>query len=74
LENLDTEVDINRAWETIRGNTKISAKESLDYCELQKNKPWFDEGCSQSLEQKKQAKRLQDPRERTGDKLNNINQ
>jgi hypothetical protein len=25
LENLDTEIDINRAWETIRGNIKISA-------------------------------------------------
>jgi hypothetical protein len=27
LENLDAEVDINRAWETIRENVKISAKE-----------------------------------------------
>jgi hypothetical protein len=25
LENLDTEVDINKAWETIRENIKISA-------------------------------------------------
>jgi hypothetical protein len=31
LEELDTEMDINRAWETIRGSTKISAKESLGY-------------------------------------------
>jgi hypothetical protein len=29
LEHLDTEVDINRAWETIRENIKISAKQSL---------------------------------------------
>jgi hypothetical protein len=28
LENLEDEVDINRAWETIRENIKISAKES----------------------------------------------
>ncbi|PNF23403.1 hypothetical protein B7P43_G12243 [Cryptotermes secundus] len=28
LENLETEVDVNKAWETIRGNTKMSAKES----------------------------------------------
>jgi hypothetical protein len=28
LENLDVEVDINRAWETIRENIKISAKAS----------------------------------------------
>jgi hypothetical protein len=44
LENLDVEVDINRVWETtrIRENIKISAKESLDYYELKKHKPWFD--------------------------------
>jgi hypothetical protein len=45
LENLDPEVDINRAWETIRENIKISTKESLCYCELKKHSPWFDEGC-----------------------------
>jgi hypothetical protein len=49
-------VDINRAWETIRENIKISAKESLGYCELKKHKPWFDEGCSKLLDQRKQAK------------------
>jgi hypothetical protein len=31
LEELDTEVDINRAWKTIRESIKISAKESLGY-------------------------------------------
>jgi hypothetical protein len=29
LENLDTEVDVNKPWETIRKNIKISAEESL---------------------------------------------
>ncbi|PNF19084.1 hypothetical protein B7P43_G11233 [Cryptotermes secundus] len=29
LENLDTKVDVNKAWETIRENIKMSAKESL---------------------------------------------
>jgi hypothetical protein len=29
LENLDTEGDVNKAWETIRQNINISAKESL---------------------------------------------
>jgi hypothetical protein len=42
LENLDEDVDINRAWETNRGNIKISAKASLCYYELKKHKPWFD--------------------------------
>jgi hypothetical protein len=32
MEDLDTEVEINSAWETIR--------ESLGYFELKKHKPW----------------------------------
>jgi hypothetical protein len=56
LEKLDTEVDINRAWETIRENIKISAKESLGYYVLKKHKPWFDEGYSELLDRRKQAK------------------
>jgi hypothetical protein len=39
LENLDAEVEINSAWETIRENIKISAKDSLGYFELKKHKP-----------------------------------
>jgi hypothetical protein len=41
LEGLDAEVEINSAWEMIRENTKISAKESLGYLELKKHKPRF---------------------------------
>jgi hypothetical protein len=71
LENLDAEVDINRAWETIRENIKISAKESLGYYEL---KPWFNRGCSKILDQRKQAKvqSLQDPNEIYGNNMSNI--
>jgi hypothetical protein len=44
LENY-AEVDINRAWETIGENIKVTAKENLvGYYELKKYKPWFDEG------------------------------
>jgi hypothetical protein len=43
LENLDTEVEINIAWKTVRDNIKISAKGSLGYYELKKHRPWFDE-------------------------------
>jgi hypothetical protein len=32
-------VEINSAWEVIRENINISAKESLGYCELKKHKP-----------------------------------
>jgi hypothetical protein len=53
LEDLGTEVDINNAWETIRENIKTPAKESLGYYELQKHKPWFNEGYSKLLYQRK---------------------
>jgi hypothetical protein len=39
LEDLDAEVDINGAWETVEENIKISAKESHHYYELKKRKP-----------------------------------
>jgi hypothetical protein len=45
LENVDTEVDINRAWETTRECIKIRAKGSLGYYEPKKHNPWFDKGC-----------------------------
>ncbi|PNF24539.1 hypothetical protein B7P43_G05394 [Cryptotermes secundus] len=65
---------VNKAWETIRENIKIFAKESLASYELKKHKPWFDEGCSELLDQRKQAKLqwLQDPSELNVDNLNNI--
>jgi hypothetical protein len=56
LEDLDTEVEINTIWETIRENIKI---------------PWFVEGCSKLLDQRKQAKlqRLEGRSEINGDIL-----
>jgi uncharacterized FlaG/YvyC family protein len=33
LENLEDSGDINRAWDNIGENIKISAQESLGYCE-----------------------------------------
>jgi hypothetical protein len=67
-------VEINSAWETIRENIKISAKESLGYFEFKKHKPWFDKGCSKLLDQSKRAKLqwLQDPSEINGDNPNNV--
>jgi hypothetical protein len=35
--------DINRAWENIKENIKISAKNSLGLHEMKQHKPWFDE-------------------------------
>jgi hypothetical protein len=74
LEDLDTEVEINTIWEMIGKNIKMSTKDSLGYCELKKHKPWFDEGCSKLLDQRKQAKLqcIQNPSEINGDNLNNV--
>jgi hypothetical protein len=68
LENIDTDGDVNKAWETIREYINISAKESLGYYEVKMNISWFDEGCSKLLDRKKQAKFqwLQDPSEING--------
>jgi hypothetical protein len=45
LKNLDGNGDINRAWETIRENIRISSKESIGLCESKSYKPWFNEEC-----------------------------
>jgi hypothetical protein len=41
---------------------------------LKKHKPWFDEGCSELLDQRKEAKLqwVEDPSEINGDNLNNV--
>jgi predicted metallo-beta-lactamase superfamily hydrolase len=74
LEDLHAVVKINSAWETIRENIKTSDKQSLSYFELKKHKPWFDEGCSKLLDQRKQAKLqwLHDQSAINGDDLNNV--
>jgi hypothetical protein len=74
LKNTDDEVDVNRIWEIIGENIKISAIESLSYQELKKHKPWFDKGCSELLDQRKKVnfRWLQDPSEINGNNLNNI--
>jgi len=43
--DVDDEVDIRRAWESTRKNVKVSDTNSLGYCELKQQKPWFDEEC-----------------------------
>jgi hypothetical protein len=62
--------EINSAWETIGMNIKISANESML---LRMKKPWFDKGCSKSLDEREQAKQqwLHDPSETNGDNLIN---
>jgi hypothetical protein len=74
LQGLGAEVEINTLWETITENIKISAKESLGYYEPKEHKPWFNEGCSELLDQRKQAKLqwLKYPSEINLDNLKNV--
>jgi hypothetical protein len=55
----------------IRYSIKISAKESLGYNWLKKNKPWFDGECSNLIDQRKHYKLqwLQNPSQVNGDNL-----
>jgi hypothetical protein len=71
---LDAEIEGSSAWETIRENINISAKESLGYFEVKKHESCFHEGCSRLLVRKKQAnfQWLQASSERNVDNLNNV--
>jgi hypothetical protein len=73
FENVD-DVDINRPWETIGENIKMSAKESLSYYELKQHKPWLCKRCSKQSDERKQAKLqwLQDPKQMNVDNMNNV--
>ena len=73
LGNISDDEDINRAWDNIKENIKISAKASLGLHELKQHKPWFDE-CLHFLDEMKQAKLqwVQDPSQRNVDNLNNV--
>ena len=56
LGNLNDSDDINRDWENIKENTKISDAESLGLYDQNQQSPWLDTECSNFLEQRKQAK------------------
>jgi hypothetical protein len=43
--------DINKAWENITGNIKVSAKESLGQSEWKQLQAWFDEECPKFVDQ-----------------------
>jgi len=74
LENLSDSEDISRAWENIKENIRISAKENLGLYELKQHKPWFDEECLGFLDQMRYAKMqwLQDPNQSNVDNLNSV--
>jgi Ribonuclease G/E len=74
LENLQDSGNINKTWENIRENTKISAQESLGYCEPKHRKPWFDQECSKLVDRRKEAelKLLQGPSDANEDNLSDV--
>jgi hypothetical protein len=74
LGNLNVSEDINRAWENIKGNMKISAQESIGLHERKQHKPWFDAKCAEYLEKRKQAKIqwLQNPNQNNGNNLHDV--
>ena len=74
MENLNCSEDIDRTWENIKENVKISAKGGLHLYELKQDKPWFDEECLGFLDQRKLVKILwvQDPGQSYVDNLTNV--
>jgi hypothetical protein len=46
LENSDDGWNISRAWENVRKDMKISAKESAGHYKRTQHKPWYDEESS----------------------------
>ena len=74
MENLSDRKEINKAWENIKENIKISAKVSLGMHELKWHKPWTDAECLDFLDQKKQAKMqwIQDPSQSNVGNLKNL--
>jgi hypothetical protein len=46
LEVSNAEIEINSAWQTIRNNITISAKDGQSYYEMKKHNAWFHEICS----------------------------
>ena len=74
LENLKDYEGVNRTWENIKENIKTSAKESPGLHELKQHKPWFDEECLSSLDQRKRVKIqwVQDPSQSNLGNLNNV--
>jgi hypothetical protein len=56
LENLNDIAAMNKSWENIEKNVKISATGTVGLSEGKQHKSWFDGECLQFLSQRKQAK------------------
>jgi hypothetical protein len=70
----DDDVDINRAWGSIRQKAVTSSTYSLRYYKSKQHKAWFHEECSKLIDQREQARFqfLQFPSQTSGDNLKNV--
>ena len=74
MGNLRDNEEVGSAWQNIKENINTSAKDSPGPREFKQHKTWFDEECSHSLDERKQAKLqwVHDPSKSNVDNLNNI--
>ena len=58
----------------IRDSIKASSKEKVGVLETHRNKPWFDQECSELANKRKKAKLfwLQNPNDKTAEDFSNI--
>ena len=56
LETLSDSEDVNRAWENVKGNIKISAKKSIVLYKLKRQKHGLMKKCLCLLAERKRAK------------------
>jgi hypothetical protein len=53
LENLDAEMEINSASETVREDMKNFSQRESRLLQIEEHKQWFDKGCSELSNQRK---------------------
>ena len=73
LEGLEIS-SVDDTWVKIRDSIKASAKEKVGILETIRNKPWFDEECSELANTRKQTKLLwlQSPNNQTAEDFSNV--
>ena len=73
LEGLEIS-SVDDTWVKIRDSIKVSAKEKVWVFETNRNKPWFDQECSELANKRKQAKLiwLQNPNDQTAEDFRNV--
>ena len=65
---------VDDTWVNIRDSIKASAKEKVGVLETNRNKPWFDQECSELANKRKKAKLLwvQNPNDQTAEDFSNV--